>query len=150
MYSSLGDAYNSLKDYTASDTAFEKALSLDPANATVLNNYAYYLSERGVRLSYAEKLSKQSLRLSPNQPTFLDTYGWILYKQGNLTGAADYIRQAVDAVGQNDGTVWEHLGDIQFKQGKKEEAVRSWQKAREKGSESPNLDKKISEQKLFE
>mgnify|MGYP001767789736 CR=1 FL=1 len=54
FYTYLGDAYNRLKDYQLSDDSYEKALKLDPENSFVLNNYAYYLSLRNVKLDKAE------------------------------------------------------------------------------------------------
>ena len=91
MYTSIGDAYNSLKDYKASDDAYDTALSMDPRNVTVLNNYAYYLSVRNTRLNDAEKMSRRSLELRPDESTFLDTYGWILYQQGKYESARKYL-----------------------------------------------------------
>lgn len=50
MYSSLGDAFNNVKEYTRSDSAFETSLRLHSDNPSVLNNYSYYLSMRNTRL----------------------------------------------------------------------------------------------------
>src|SRR4051794_31008744 len=47
FYSSLGDAYNELKQYSKSDENYDKALGINPKDANILNNYAYYLSVRG-------------------------------------------------------------------------------------------------------
>jgi len=151
MYSTLGDVYYSNKEFSLSDEAFEKAMSLEPNDASVLNNYSYYLSERGVKLDLAEKMSKKSLELRPGEATFLDTYAWILYKKGNYKEAKTYILKAVEAANNiNDGTLYEHLGDIQYKLNEKEKAVENWKKAKEKGSDGKYLDKKISESKLYE
>jgi tetratricopeptide (TPR) repeat protein len=151
IYMYLGDAYNSARQYAESDSAFETALRLIPGNATVLNNYAYYLSVRGERLDAAEKMSKKSLELSPEQATFMDTYGWILYKQKKYDEAKKYIQKAIDADPQNaDGTLYDHLGDIEFKLSNKDKAVDLWKKAKEKGSDNAQLDKKIQDQKLYE
>ena len=151
MYTSLGDAYNSAGQFKESDSAYEKGLKLNPKNATVLNNYAYYLSVRGVRLNDAEKMSRQSLVIRPGEGTFLDTYGWILYKQGKYNDALDYIQQAVDAAGERaDGTLYDHLGDAQWRTGAKDKAVESWKRARELKADNPLLEKKISERKLYE
>lgn len=46
------------KNYERSDSSYEAALEIDPNNATVLNNYAYYLSERDDKLEKAERMSK--------------------------------------------------------------------------------------------
>lgn len=115
MYSTLGDIYNIIKEHKLSDESYDKALKIDASNATVLNNYAYYLSLRGARLDEAEKMSKRSLEIRPNEATFLDTYGWILYKQGKYEKAREYIQKALDANPAADGTLYEHLGDIQYK-----------------------------------
>jgi tetratricopeptide (TPR) repeat protein len=150
MYSSLGDIYNTIKDHKQSDSSYEKSLRLNPKNPTVLNNYAYYLSERGVRLADAEKMSKESLELRPGEATFLDTYGWILYKQGKYEGAKKYIEDALKANPEADGTLWEHLGDIYFKLGDANKAVENWKKAKEKGTENTQIDKKIQDRKIYE
>lgn len=151
MYTGLGDVYNLAKRYTASDSSYDYALKLDPMNATVLNNYAYYLSVRGVRLEDAERMSKKSLEVRKDEPTFMDTYGWILYKQGKYKDAQEYIQKAIDANGENaDGTLWEHLGDIYYKQGNVDKAVECWTKAKEKGTENTDIDKKIKDRKLYE
>ncbi len=151
MYTSLGDAYNSAGQFGKSDSAYEQGLRLNPKNATVLNNYAYYLSVRGVRLADAEKMSKQSLVIRPGEGTFLDTYGWILYKQGKWSEALDYIQQAVDAAGESaDGTLYDHLGDAQYRAKETDKAVDSWKRAKELKADNPLLEKKISERKLYE
>lgn len=147
----LGDAYNSTKQYALSDSSFETALRLSPDNASVLNNYAYYLSVRKVRLDDAEKMSKRSLQLRPDEGTFLDTYGWILYQQGKYDKAKEYIEKAINQDRENaDATLWEHLGDIEFKRGNKDAAVEHWKKAKEKGIENEQIDKKIQDRKLYE
>lgn len=151
IYSTLADVYYSSKQYALSDQTFDKALELDPTNATVLNNYSYYLSERGMRLDDAEKMSKKSLELRPDEINFLDTYGWILYKKGDYNKAKTYIQKAMSlANGNNDATLLEHMGDILYKLNDKSGALESWKKAKEKGSDGKNLDKKINEGKLYE
>jgi tetratricopeptide (TPR) repeat protein len=151
MYSMLGDIYHTIKQDDKSDEAFQKALAMEPNDATVLNNYAYYLSERGAKLDSAEKMSKKSLELRPDEGTFLDTYGWILYKRGNYDKAREYIQKAIDKAGEHaDATLYEHLGDIYFKLKEKDKAVESWRIAKQKGGGDPQLDKKINEGKLYE
>ncbi len=151
MYTSIGDAYNSLKDYKASDDAYDTALSLDPRNVTVLNNYAYYLSVRNVRLSDAEKMSRKSLEVRPDESTFLDTYGWILYQQGKYEQAKKYLQMAIDkSEGEADGTLWDHIGDVHYRLNNKAKAVEAWRKAKEKGADNVNLERKIADGKLYE
>ncbi len=151
MYALLADIYHTNKQDDLSDNAFEKGLSVDPGNSGILNNYSYYLSERGKKLDEAEKLSRRSLEIRPAEPTYLDTYGWILYKKGDYEKARTYVQKAIDLAGQNaDATLYNHLGDIYYKLNNKEKAAECWKKSKEKGGEDPLLDKKISEGKLYE
>jgi tetratricopeptide (TPR) repeat protein len=149
MYSSLGDAYNSNKDFKNADANFDKSLNINPSNATVLNNYAYYLSVRGTRLDDAEQFSKKSLELRPGEATFLDTYGWIFYQQGKYQKAKELIQQAIEKNGKDtDATLFEHLGDIYYKLNEIDKAVLYWQKAKEKEPLNEEIDKKIKNRKL--
>lgn len=150
MYSSLGDAFNNVKEYTRSDSAFETSLRLHSDNPSVLNNYSYYLSMRNTRLEAAEKMSKRSLELRPGEATFLDTYGWILYKQGKYQEAKRYVEDAIKRTPDADGTLWDHLGDINYKLNNIDEAVKQWQKAKDKGTENNLIDKKIQDRKVYE
>ncbi|MEO6830834.1 MAG: tetratricopeptide repeat protein [Chitinophagaceae bacterium] len=151
IYTMLGDIYNTTKQYSLSDSSYSAALALNPRNATVLNNYAYYLSVRNTRLEEAAKMSKKSLEIRPGEPTFLDTYGWILYQQGKYKEAMSYIQKAIDkSPDETDPSLWEHLGAVLYKSGDKDGAVKAWEKAKANGSENENIDKMISERKLYE
>jgi tetratricopeptide (TPR) repeat protein len=151
MLTTLGDIYNSTKEYALSDSTYNRALRLSPHNAALLNNYAYYLSVRNTRLSDAAKMSEESLKIRPGEGTFLDTYAWILYQQGKYHDALTYIQKAIAADKNNtDPTLWEHMGAIQYRLGNKDAAVDAWKKAKERGSENAAIDKMIAEQKLYE
>jgi tetratricopeptide (TPR) repeat protein len=151
FYSSLGDAYNELKDYAKSDENYDKALTIDPKDANVLNNYAYYLSVRGEKLEKAEAMSRTSNELEPTTASYQDTYGWIMYKQNKLEDAKIWIEKAMTGGGDKSGAVLEHYGDILFKIGDSAKAFEYWQKAKDAGDGvSEFLDRKILEKKLFE
>jgi len=151
MYSTLGDAYHENKEDNLSDDAFEKALKIEPDNETILNNYSYFLAERGKKLDEAEKMSKKSLELKPGEPNYLDAYGWILYKKGDFEKAKTYVQKAIEAAGpKTESELYNHLGNIYFKLNNKEKAIESWKTSKEKGSDDPQLDKKIREGKLYE
>jgi tetratricopeptide (TPR) repeat protein len=151
MYELLGEIYNSTRQYDLSDESYDKALKLTPNDAGILNNYSYYLSVRGKKLDEAEKMSKRSLELRPNEATYIDTYGWILYKKGNYEKAREYIQKAVDQAGNRaDATLYDHLGNVYFKLNNKQKALQYWKLAKEKGGDDPLIDKKISEEKLYE
>lgn len=150
FYSNLGDIYNKQKDYPASDNYFEKALKVNPADPTVLNNYAYYLSVRNEKLDKADSMSRKSNDIVPDQSSYQDTYGWILYKKGNYAEAKKWIEKALGSSAEGNGTILEHLGDVLFKLGQTDEAVKYWQKAKTSGDYSEFLDKKLKDRKLYE
>jgi len=145
FYSSLGDAYHSLEAHAESDSAYEMALKLEPANVVVLNNYAYYLSIRGAKLDKAEAMAKKANDLSPNVASFQDTYGWVLYKKENYKNALFWIEEALKNGGGEDPVVHEHRGDVFIKLNNPEEAVKSWKKALDFGGDPNVLNIKIEE-----
>lgn len=171
FYANIGDAQNQLKNHSASDSAYDKALELDPNNVYVLNNYAYYLSLRNERLDKAEMMSKKSNELDPNNSSYQDTYGWILYQKHKYEEAKTWIGRAVDNGGRPDpdpesgkvdkdgkpikpflgnGTLLEHYGDVLYKLGEKEEAIQYWIDAKKAGGATNLIDKKIADKNLYE
>ena len=149
-FSSLGDCYHDLKDIKNSDEAYDKALTYNPDNAFTLNNYAYYLSLRGEQLEKAAKMSKHSNELQPGNASFEDTYAWILFRQKDYAGAKVWIEKALTDDKDKSAVKSEHYGDILFYLGNVDSAVENWKKAKEKGGQSPVLDRKINEKKYLE
>ncbi|MDB5282711.1 MAG: tetratricopeptide repeat protein, partial [Bacteroidota bacterium] len=148
--SNLGDVYHNLNKNEESDSAYDRALKLDPENAGVLNNYSYYLSLRKVNLEKAKQMSAYSNKLEPDNSSYLDTYAWILFQLNDFTGAKEWQEKAMKASGDKSGTIIEHYGDILFKLGDKQGAMDSWKKAKELGTDSGTIDKKIAEERYLE
>ena len=151
FYSSMGDAYNLLKDYKNSDEAYEKALKIKPDDAYVLNNYSYYLSLRNENLDKAVAMAKKAKEIDPDNPSFQDTYGWALYKQGEYEEAEKWIKKAIGHEEDDSAVLLEHYGDVLYKLGRKDEAMQYWQMAKDNGGEASEfLDKKIRNKKIYE
>jgi len=149
VHSTMGDSFNSLKKFKESDHAYTKALELDSRNSYVLNNYAYYLSLRGENLDEAERMSRRSNELDPDNASSIDTYAWILFKLKKYTEAKIWIERALQHNSTN-AVQLEHYGDILYFLGEKDKALEQWQKAKEIGSRSETLDKKINEKKYID
>ena len=111
ILSTLALAYDNQGEYSKSADTYEKALSVDPQNPLILNNYAYNLSERGVDLEKALRMSEMSIEKEPQNSSYLDTYGWIFFKMKNYKQAKKYIEKSLEINGNN-AVVLEHLGDI--------------------------------------
>lgn len=150
FYQALGDAYHYTNSHAESDDNYEKALKITPDNASVLNNYSYYLSLRKAKLDKAAEMSKKSNELSPNNPSFMDTYGWILFQKGDYTEAEKWLMKAVDIDGGKSGTLLEHYGDVLSKLNEKSKALDYWNRALKTGEASDKLDQKIKEGKYVE
>ena len=148
MLISLGDVAFELKKYETSDSAYDAALEIDPNNATVLNNYAYYLSERNIKLEKAERMSKKSNLLVDNNSAFIDTYAWIMYKMKNYKEALEWMEQAMQIPDSKErAELLSHYGDILYKVGRVDDAMQQWQKAIDKGGDKILLQDKIKNKK---
>ena len=136
FYSSMGDGYNEIKDYIESDYYFDKALELNPNDSFVLNNYSYYLSVRGEKLTQAEQMSKLSNELQPEQASFQDTYAWILYRLERYEEAKIWLEKAIVSGGGTSGVILEHMGDAMYQLGDVNKAIEYWIQAKKIGDVS--------------
>ena len=149
FYANMGEVYHTLADYENSDKYYDKAVQIDPNDGFVLNNFAYFLSLRKLRLEDAKRMSERSIQLDPENPANLDTYGWILFLLKDYVAAEKQISKALQKT-SNDADILDHYGDILFQLGQIDKAVESWQKAKSNGSTSEKLDKKIKDRMLYE
>ncbi len=148
FYSMLGDLYHGEELHDASDQAYDKALEINPNNAYVLNNYAYYLSLRNQNLEKALDMSGKSNALMPENSSFQDTYAWILFKLKRYEEALTWINKSIENTSSPNAELLEHKGDILFKLGNKEEALEFWNRAFEKDPKREGLAQKIENEKL--
>lgn len=149
LYLIVGDVNDKLKRFEQSDSAYQAAIKLDPDNSLTLNNYAYQLSLRNTNLEKAAQMSKRSLEIEKNNASYLDTYGWILFMQQQYEEAKVQIEKSLLIEPEN-AEVIDHYGDILYKLGKIDEAVIQWKKAKELGTESVILEKKIRDKKWYD
>ena len=147
FYSLIGDGYRSMGLDKKSDEAMEMALEIDSENTIVLNNYAYYLSERGSKLKKALKMSSKCIKIEPLNATYLDTYGWILFKMGKINEAKIYLEKAMNNAGVNDPEITEHYGDMLCEMKEYKRAVETWEDSIILGGDKVKIEKKINEAK---
>lgn len=127
VLSTLGLVYDDLQMDAECDKLYEQAFKHHPDNILLLNNYAYHLSERGVKLKEALEMSKKTIEKEPNNSSYLDTYGWILFKLKDYKNAVIYIEKAVSI--RKDDTLLEHLGDVYEAMGEIVKALKYWNDA---------------------
>ncbi|MBN1634248.1 MAG: tetratricopeptide repeat protein [Ignavibacteria bacterium] len=146
LLSTLGLVYNTLKRYVESESMYEKALKISPDDPLVLNNYAYNLSVRGVKLDKALQMAKRAIQKDPKNANFLDTIGWIYFKLGEYEFAEDYILRSLK-INSGSAVVNDHLGDVYEAMKDKTNALKYWQKAYELSPNSHNIKEKIEKYK---
>jgi tetratricopeptide (TPR) repeat protein len=139
----IAEAYYRNDDFARSDSLFESLILDEPDNYMALNNYSYYLAERGEKLEQARGWSAKVVKNNPENATFLDTYAWVLFKLNSLEEAERYILSALDKGGENDPEVNEHAGDIQFSLKSYAVARSYYQKAIILGGDKEKLEGKI-------
>jgi len=146
----IAEAYYRTDNFEKSDSIFESLIREEPDNYIVLNNYSYYLAERGDKLDQAKAWSYMVVTKNPDNATYLDTYAWVLYKLRSYEEAERYILFALDKGGENDPEVNEHAGDIQLALGSFNIARSYYQKAIILGGDKSKLEEKIELIKIRE
>ncbi|KQM72546.1 hypothetical protein ASE74_22990 [Pedobacter sp. Leaf216] len=149
IYALQGDIYINQNNFASAKTAFEKAISLEPDNYLIMNNYAYYLALKNDDLAKAAKYAENAANGMPDNPSVTDTYAFILFKQQKYDLAKTWIEKALQNNSNKNGVYLERYGDILFMKGEKDAALIQWQKAKEAGNGSEVLIKKINEKKYF-
>lgn len=145
LYSQIADCYYKINEKDSAFTFYERALSSNPANLYLMNNYAYYLSLEKKDLRKAEMMSAKTVEADPDNSTFLDTYAWILYQRGSYSLARIYIVRAVENMkeGEDNGVIYDHYGDILWMLKEDDKALEMWQKAYDAGENTVEVKQKI-------
>ena len=117
FYAVMGDILHQKGLAEEAFAAYDSCLVWKDDNMGCLNNYAYYLSERGERLAKAEEMSFKTIKAEPKNSTYLDTYAWILYMEERYAEAQIYIEQAIQNMdeSQDNSVILEHAEKIKLK-----------------------------------
>lgn len=150
FYQTLADLNYKNKQHDKAFEYYDKVLEMSPENAYVLNNFAYYLALDNVQLEKAQKLAERAIAVRPGNASYRDTHGWILFRMGKYVEAKREIQLALDSDGKSNPVIVEHMGDVMYKLNNQEEALRYWNNAKELGSKSEILLRKLSEGKYVE
>ena len=116
------------KQYDAAEISYKKALSIDPNNSTVLNDYGYELADRGLRLTDALAMIQKAVTLDPQNGSFLDSLGWVYFKLGQYGPAEQNLKLAIDR-SPADASIHDHLGEVYEKTGRLKLAVAQWERS---------------------
>ncbi len=120
-YQNLGKVKKTLKLY-------KKLYEKFPEDATVLNNYAYFLADCNIDNKKALELSKKAVEKKPELASYRDTLGYIYLKNGDIAKAEENLLFAYKKTPLNPD-ICLHMGDLYFKKGDFDKAKEYWQDA---------------------
>ena len=139
FYAVMGDILHQKGKEREAFAAYDSCLVWKDDNIGCLNNYAYYLSERGEQLDKAEQMSFRTIKAEPKNPTYLDTYAWILFMQKRYSEAKIYIDQTLACDSDTSAVLLEHAGDIYYHTGDVGRALEFWQQALDRASDQSEV-----------
>lgn len=146
---SIGDGYYKKNMTDSAFVYYAKAIDVNPDNMLALNNYAYYLSEKGIDLDRAERMSARTVAAEPENVNSLDTYAWIFFKKKNYEMARKYIDTALKYSEEPSAELNHHAGDVYFMCGEPQKAVEFWKEALKLEPDNELLKKKVKHKTYF-
>ncbi len=112
----LGDLSFRTKKYSEAETAYRKALRLQPGNGDIYNNLCWVFLNRNDSIEEAQELISRALSLTPEHRAFyLDTQGVIFLRLGKVSEAIIALEEAVALLPKDNAAylveTYEHLSD---------------------------------------
>ena len=98
-YLLIGDLSYRNGMYDAAESAYEKAVKLQPGNGDIYNNLCWVYLKQNRKIDKAEQLIKKAMAATPeHKGYYLDTMGVILLKLERPAESITALRQALDLV----------------------------------------------------
>jgi Flp pilus assembly protein TadD len=123
----LGEMYRLLGRTDAAETAFQRALQLDPNSGGAANNLAILLQERG-RLPEAVTLYRRAITAMPNEASPLMNLGSALLATGAIEEAIEQLERA-QLLAPADPVVLLNLGNGRIAEGRLDDAAACFRQA---------------------
>jgi tetratricopeptide (TPR) repeat protein len=99
--STLAGAYDSAGKPKEALECYRQAMKLDPQNAYVMNNAAYFLAKTGGDMDDALRLVQAARRQLPNSDEVQDTLGWVYLKMNLVDSSCQVFQDLIEKVGTN-------------------------------------------------
>jgi Tfp pilus assembly protein PilF len=98
----LGDLSYRLKKYAEAESAYRKAIKLQPENGDIYNNLCWVYIDQNINMEMATDLVQKAMSLTPEHRSYyLDTLGVILLKAGKPVESIAALKQAVDLISKD-------------------------------------------------
>ncbi|MGH0032874.1 MAG: tetratricopeptide repeat protein [Myxococcota bacterium] len=155
----LGVVYGEQDQTERAIELMQRALELNPGNASALNYIGYTWAERGENLDEAEDMISRAIALRPEDGYIVDSLGWVYYMRalplveaGETEKARHYIERALveleraEELTGGDPVISEHMGDAYLLMNEPMLALDKFREAVDLGpreGEQPDLLKKL-------
>ena len=126
IFRKLGICYEQTDQTQKAETAFGRALELNPNDSGALNYLGYWWADEGRNLKEAMELITKAVKLYPENGYYADSLGWVYFKIGNTKKAVTWLERAVE-LAPDDAVIHDHLGDVYWHLGRLLEARYKWQ-----------------------
>ena len=126
IFRKLGICYEQTDQTQKAETAFGRALELNPNDSGALNYLGYWWADEGRNLKEAMELITKAVQLYPENGYYADSLGWVYFKIGNTKKAVTWLERAVK-LAPDDAVIHDHLGDVYWHLGRLLEARYKWQ-----------------------
>jgi Flp pilus assembly protein TadD len=126
----LGATYERQGDWQGAQTAYQRALAIQPEEALAANNLAYLMLEHGGNVNVALTLAQTARRGLPNVPNTADTLGWAYFQNAAYSLAAPLLEEAVKGAPPNPtyhyhlGMTYQKLNDMKRARSEFEKSIR--------------------------
>ncbi|MBK8878738.1 MAG: tetratricopeptide repeat protein [Haliscomenobacter sp.] len=147
ILTALGMALSVQEDIEGADRAFGQAKTLDSNAPILLARHAWSMAERSQNLDQAAEWAKKAHLAIPSLPDAALALGLIAFRKGDFQEARKQLESLLPS---SNPMILEQTGDALFKLGQTAEAMTFWNQARDKGSRSQKLFKKIADKQLYE
>lgn len=95
FYVLMGELYDSKRQASQAEDAYQQALNLKPQNPFVSQKLASVMVRSGGNLDVALSLAQTARQNLPDSPDAADTLGWVYYEKGVYRPAIDMFQEAL-------------------------------------------------------
>jgi tetratricopeptide (TPR) repeat protein len=113
----LAEIYNEAGLLNKAEEYYQKALSFNPEEPLIINDFAYFLIDKDRDLNEGMELADKALDLSPDNYNYLHTKGLGLYKQGKYNESLGILQKSWDIRMNN--AIYDHSAFLHLEAAKK-------------------------------
>lgn len=112
----LGDLSFRTRNYADAESAYKKAIKLEPGNGDIYNNLCWVYLEQNSSIDEAEELIRKAITMTPeHRAYYLDTMGVVLLRQGRIAESITALKEATALLPENDAAnlseAYSHLAE---------------------------------------